>query len=163
MLNCDWFRYAALRSRLICLLSTNGVNTNPPPVRAKEDTTTTSHLSNTLVPRGGRGGRGGGRVTRRGLPGRGGVAGRGGGNASDRKGKSEEIGKTPPDWKKFKDTSGNEVCVKFNKEEGCPEGYGGTCGKKPRVRQHLCATVVGTNPLQLCLERHSHQNCPKKV
>ena len=110
-----------MRSRLVCLLSTNGVNTNPPPVRAREDSSTTSHYSNTLVPRGGRGGRGGGRVTRRGLPGRGGGSGRGGGNASDKKGKSEEKGKIPSDYRKIKDTSGNEVCVRFNKEEGCPE------------------------------------------
>ena len=115
-----WFsRYAALRSRLVCLLSTNGVNTNPPPVRARDETS--SHLSNTLVPRGGRGGRGGGRASRRGLPGRGAGAGRGGGNPSDRKGKAEEKGKIPSDYRKFKDSSGNEVCVRFNKEDGCPE------------------------------------------
>ena len=110
-----------MRTRLICLLSTNGVNPNPPPVRARDETASTSHLSNTLVPRGGKGGRGGGRVTRRGLPGRGGGSGRGGGNASDKKGKSVEKGKIPTDYRKFKDTSGNEVCVRFNKEDGCPE------------------------------------------
>ena len=48
-------------------------------------------------------------------------AGRGGGNASDRKGKVEEKGKIPTDYRKFKDASGNEVCVRFNKEDGCPE------------------------------------------
>ena len=110
-----------MRTRLICLLSTNGVNTNPPPVRARDETSSTSHLSNTLVPRGGRGGRGGGRVTRRGLPGRGGGAGRGGGNASDKKDKVDVKGKIPNDYRKYKDASGNEVCVRFNKEEGCPE------------------------------------------
>ena len=107
-----------MRTRLICLLSTNGVNTNPPPVRARDEAPSTAHLSNTLVPRGGRGGRGGGRVTRRGLPGRGGGVVR---NASDKKGRGDEIGKIPGDYKKFKDTSGNEVCVKFNKEDGCQE------------------------------------------
>ena len=117
-----------MRTRLICLLSTNGVNTNPPPVRARDETASISHLSNTLVPRGGGGGRGGGRVTRRGLPGRGVGAVRGGGNASDRKGEADEIGKIPGDYKKFKDTSGSEVCVKFNKKNGCSEVTFNTSG-----------------------------------
>ena len=114
-------RYAALRLRLVCLLSTNGVNTNPPPVRARDDSSSTSNLSNTLVPRGGGGGRGGGRVTRRGLPGRGGGSGRGGANTSDRAEKPEKKGKIPSDYRKIKDTNGREICVKFNKEGGCPE------------------------------------------
>ena len=110
-----------MRSRLVCLLSTNGVNTNPPPVRAREDSSSTSNLSNTLVPRGGGGGRGGGRVTRRGLPGRGGGSGRGGANTSEREEKPVKKGKIPSDYRKIKDTNGKEICVKFNKEGGCPE------------------------------------------
>ena len=107
-----------MRTRLICLLSTNGVDTNPPPVRARDEASSTNHLSNTLVQRGATGGRGRGRITRRGLPGRGGGITR---SASDKKVKGEEMGKIPGDYKEFKDTSGNEVCVKFNKKDGCQE------------------------------------------
>ena len=106
---------------MVCLLSTNGVNTNPPPVRAREETASTSHLSNTLVPRGGGGGRGRGGAPKRGMPGRGAGAARGDRHGSERRARPDEVGKVPGDYKKFKDTAGNEVCVKFNKENGCSE------------------------------------------
>ena len=107
-----------MRTRLVCLLSTNGVDTNPPPVRARDEASSANHLSNTLIRNAGNGGRGRGGISRRGLPGRGGGVAR---NTSDKEVKGEELGKIPGDYKEFKDTSGNDVCVKFNKKDGCKE------------------------------------------
>ena len=111
--------YSEIKSRLMSLLNTNSVSETPPPAGASWDTPIAAPAVNLADKRGGGAprrtrGRGG---ARRGLPGRGATRA----TLAARLEKPDVKGCIPNDYKKFRDDQGHEVCVKFNKENGCNE------------------------------------------
>ena len=104
----------------------------------------------------GRPGRGG-----RGQPGRGGGAVRVGRNPQPDE--LDEVGKIPRSYKNCRDDKGKNICVKFQTGK-CDQGYGGSCGKRPRERLHNCATITNLAEMILCQSaKHGHDDCPHKA
>ena len=43
------------------------------------------------------------------------------------------------------------------------QGYGGKCGKRPKERVHVCATILSLEPFKICQGEHEHVECPQKA
>ena len=75
----------------------------------------------------------------------------------------DEVGKVPKKYRNCRADNGKNICVNFQTGK-CNQGYGGSCGKPPRERLHICATIVNLEEMTLCQsDKHAHDSCPNKA